>query len=352
MIDKMGGAPETEMKEDDLIVDLERVEEGIPEPGEDEVEDQPYHDPNLEVSSLPDEVEEENAEGAGREDEPTRARVSAPEAPAQRDDDVYARAQAAEQRVRHVEANAIMREAQAHAAVAEQQAHTAKVALDTLALRLDAAYAALTQARDEGDTKTEVEITRAIGEMTQLKAQIEHQRGQIQDPRAIMHHAQQRAHGVMNAPTPGKKVGAGIQARHPLAEQFAASNPWMQSNKQANQFVISQSVDLTRTGWDPNSPGFYRELQRRVQQAYPNLKVSSLQAPKKAPRAGAVRGGVAPASSSSGIRNTAGRGATTGSRYTLTAADQSAMRRSNLDPRNPTHAKYFAKARIESSRKT
>lgn len=338
--------------EDDLIVDLEPVQDGVPERGDDEVEAYNHVDPNLETSTLPDELEEAGGDPAPRQAE-RQQQERRQERAAEADDSQYQRVMAAEERARNAEANALWREAQAQAAVAEQQANTAKVALDTINLRLDGAYQELARAREVGDASAEVQIQRAIQEMAQLKGQIEASRAQIADPRYILQRAQQQAQQVLNRPVEGKRVGAGIQARHPLAERWAGSNGWMKDNSSANNFVIKQSQAMANDGWDPNSSGFYAELSRRVKVAFPHLKVNALQATQKgAAGRGTVKSPVAPTSSSSGTRPAGSAAGVGKQRYTLTAQDQAAMRRMNLDPANKKHATHFAKSRMESARRS
>jgi hypothetical protein len=92
-------------------------------------------------------------------------------------------------------------------------------------------------------------------------------------------------------------------------------------------------------------------LGRRVQNAYPNLKVANIQAQKRAPGRSQVRTPAsAPARSSAGSQSGVSRvnGKAT---FKLTAAEQNTMKRHNLDPSNKLHQKAWAKSRMESARR-
>ncbi len=329
--------------DDDLIVDLEEVEDtGLPDSVE-EVEEAASSEPFAETAS-----EDDDGLEAAEVDAPIATGKKAPAAGIETDDDdPYERIAAAENRARQSEAGAIMAQAKAHAQVAEQQANTKAVALDSLNSRIDDAYDKLTRAKEAGDTALEVQIEKALREMVGLRQQVEAQ--QIPDPRRILAMGEEKARGVLNAPPEGKKVGAGIQARIGIAARWAGENAWMQSNTKANQFVINQSTRMAEEGWDAKSPAFYAELSKRVKQAFPALQVKALQARKASIKA-AVRTPVAPSRSASGAGTSNPNRGANAQRYTLTAADQVAMRRHNLDPANKTHRKYFAKSRLEQSR--
>lgn len=338
-------------EDDDLLVDLEDGPETF---GDDDGPLQ-LEEPRLgalEAPDLPDDLSEEesNAPAARQGRQPNAA---ADDEAGEFDYESNERVVAAENRARQAEAQTVYTEGRARAAVYAQQRDTAKVALDSVNDKLRDANQRLISARENGDTRGEFELQELIGEIKGLRTQIENSAAQIPDPGRIMQEAEQKARGILAQEAQGKRVGNGIQARHPLAERWANSNKtWMSTNKRANDFVISQSNVLTRDGWDPNTPGFYSELSRRVQNAFPKLKVGTIQAAKKQPgqRPGAARSPVAPArSTSGGLPN---RTAQNGSRtYTLTVDDQGAMRRANLDPKNPVHRKAFAKARIESAKR-
>jgi len=302
----------------------------------------------LEVDELPDGLNEESQAPVARQ-----GRQQVVDDDGDFDYDGNQRVVEAENRARTAEANAVYTEARARAAVYSQQRDTAKVALETVGTKLSEAQQQLVYARENGDVNAEIRAQNMIDEIKTLRSQIEHTARNIPDPGQVMQEGEAKARGILAQEAQGKRVGNGIQARHPLAERWATSNKtWMTTNKRANDFVISQSSVLTRDGWDPNTPGFYSELSRRVQNAFPKLKVGTIQAPKKTPgNRTASRGPVAPTRSSSG-GGVSQRQAQNGTKtYTLTVPDQAAMKRANLDPKNPIHRKAFAKARIEGNKR-
>lgn len=327
-------------EDDDLIVDIEEVEEGVPEPDDDLVSDDALP-PRAVSPSLPGDDEDDE------EAEPIAARSVQDDVDDEYDDS-SSRISAAETEARQARAEAIVTEGRAMASLAHQQIQTADVAIGQVANNLEQAYSALAHARSVGDYNGESDAQRMIDELRSLRTQLEARKGEIPNPDAILQQAQNQANSLLSQQPRGKQVGAGIQARHKLAERWAAENGWMKSNRSANQFVIAQSETMVRDGWDPNSRSFYAELAKRVKRAHPSLAVKTFQAKQKGPQArGGARTPAAPAASATGTPRTRQMAK---NRYTLTADDQRAMKRFNLDPSNPEHRKYFAKSRIESAR--
>ena len=342
------------LPDDDLIVEVEEMDDDlVPTLDDDLVEDFEWADPNLEVGSLPSEIEAEN--DAEIEDREAPERPQRQERREQRQerrdssvDEAHQRAAAAEAEARQVRAQAIMDRAHAQAAVAENQRASIGVGLDALKGRLDIAYQQLAYARNAGDGSSEIEIQRAIDDIKAAQGDLNNRLREIPDGRDLVSRAEAQARQVANQVPAGKRVGAGVQARTPLAERFAQQNPWMQSNGTANQFLINQSVAMTRDGWDTNSPGFFAELARRVKSQYPHLKVAAPNAQKRTPGRAGVKAPVAPVGSSSGVRAASQSGGK--DRYKLTATDQTAMKRMNLNPADKKHRLYFAKSRLERQR--
>lgn len=319
-------------RDDDLEIDLEDVpEDQVDDPADDDIE------PSVGARAGGADVESDD-------DDEIAVR------PSRGDDDDFSSGSAGEEAGRQAQAQAALTMAEAHAMVAEQQMQTARVAAETVEGKINDLYAALAQARDSGDTSAEINLQRALEEARTIKQQIAAGISNIPDPRRIMADGQARANHIASQPTQGRRVGAGIQAKNPIAARWASQNSWMRTNGEANEYVIAQSKAMSREGWDGNSPSFYHELSRRIRGAFPALKVSALQATQKAPGKNArPRSNVAPATSSSGIAKP-GASAQSKSRYTLTATDQAAMRRMRLDPANKQHCLYFAKSRIETAR--
>lgn len=340
----MAGKPGAAAAEDDdLIVDLEVGDTDYAPTEEEGVED--FKQPALEAETLP-EGEEEGVEG---DPQPRQRQAEAEE---ETHDDSYERLTAAEEAARNERAGRIWDKALHDADLNDAQINNAKAGLRMLDDKLELAMNQIAAAKEGGDIRTELQIQASIDEMRKLKGEIETGLSSLPSREQILSHGRGNAQKVLDTQqASGKSVGSGIVARHPLAERWAGANGWMKVNKSANNFVIKQSEAMTRDGYDPNSPGFYAELTRRVKNAYPNLKVEALQAQKRAPGKASQmqRSPVAPARSASGqgaVSNVNGK-----TRYTLSVSEQRKMQRFNLDPQNPQHRKAWAKSRLDSARR-
>jgi hypothetical protein len=344
----MAGKPGTQLDDDDLIVELETSNDDFAPPTERE-EIEAAHTGRLESPTLPD-TEEEDPEAIesrapaaknGESDDGAGEEVEREEA--------FARESEAEQRIRQVEANSIWSQAQAMAEVVDTKRNAAQVGLNTLNDRIEMVEAHLAAAEEAGDTVAKRRAEADIRKMETMKAEIEAGLRSMPDPQAILNEGRQKASAALAAVSKGRKIGSGIEARHPLAERWASSNGWMKVNSRANKYVIDQSTKMAASGsWDPDSPSFYSELAKRVQLAFPNLKVSELQAQKRGPGKAQMRTPVAPGRSAGGsaVRQANGK-----SRYTITASEQAKMRNMRLDPTNKAHQRAWAKVRIESAQR-
>ncbi len=334
--------------DDDLIVELEETQDDFA-PASDREEVAEAVQPKLTSSTLPDGDEDDADAGDELSAAPaarTRGQAEVEDIDAG-DSETYARLTAAEERVRQAEAGAIWQQANFAAREIENQRNSIKVGQDTLKARIEMAERELNIAEANEDRAAARNIERSIKEMEDLNRELTAANNQLGDPQAIIEQGRQRAQAALDTQTGGKKVGTGIQARHPLAERWASVNGWMKTNRAANQSVIQFSNALTRDGWDPNSPGFYAELSRRLQVSYPTLKVAQLQAQKRGPGKAQVRSPVAPGRSSAGsavTKNAAGKRV-----YRMTGAEQKAMSNMRLDPKNPVHQKAWAKSRLETA---
>ena len=342
----MAGKPGIAADDDDLIIEIEEASGDFKLPESEEVVED-FRQPGLEAETVPDEditesIDDDQALAAQQRDREGEEVVEDTGYDAN-----FARQQQLEEQVRTEKANRIWGQAQAYADAAETKINGAKVALDTLNDRIENAVHGLAAAREAGDVRAELQIEDSIAKMRKLQGEIEDGIRQAPTKNQILEQGRREAQQALNSAPMGKKVGSGIQARHPLAERWASGNKWMRTNTDANNFVISQSDRLTREGWDPNSPSFYAELTRLVKGAYPNLKPTALQAPRSAGKA-QMRGIAAPSRSSSsaggGVRTSNGK-----TKFTLTQAEQATMRRHNLDPNNKSHQKAWAKTRMETS---
>lgn len=339
MAGKPGAAPE----DDDLLVELEERQEDFAPREEETVA--PWQQGAIEATTVPDD-EDEREEIV--EEAPRQAAREAEDVGGEIDPDLYERVTAAEESLRQEKANSVWAQAQAYAEMADTKINGAKVALDTLRDRIATATDGLAAAREAGDVRTEMQYTSSIEDMRRLKGEIETGLSQAPTKDSILAEGRQRAQAALAQEAGGRKVGSGIQARHPLAEQFAQANGWMKTNSRANKSVIDFAQAMTREGYNPNERSFYAELAKRVQASHPALKVSALQASRRAPGKATGRSPVAPARSSSGQATSMANGKL---KYTLTVQEQRTMERHKLDPKNPKHQKAWARVRMKSSQR-
>ena len=341
MIDKNIGGDS-----DDLKIELEDVIDDplLPDQNE-EIED--FKSELKPASTIPEEFEDEDIEDDDAAP-PQRSRQVA----ADDDDDgapsADARAAAAEMRAREIEARALLREGEQEAKMLRWQKSQAEISLGMVNDKISEFQRALIIAEDNGDTTAKYELQEKLDSAKSIRAQIEQARATYGDPDQLYRQYQERARGIMDAPPPGTPVGAGITSSNPLAIQWSKVNPWMQSNKDAAKFVIAQSKAMAAEGWQPDKPGFYAQLTKRVREQFPDLGAKALQAPKGKAQANGRRAPVAPTRPSSADgRAPQNRNPKT---FTLTAEEQRKMRSMKLDPKNKEHQREWALARIEEQR--
>lgn len=117
----------------------------------------------------------------------------------------------------------------------------------------------------------------------------------------------------------------------PLAVKWINNNKaWFLSPKfkAHHNFVRTVDAEIVAEGYDPQSPEYYRELDRRVDGAFPTLRK------KQKPPASPVGGvGSAPASNSSSRTIKLGK------------SDLANMRRYGLDPTNKDHLREYARSK-------
>jgi hypothetical protein len=105
---------------------------------------------------------------------------------------------------------------------------------------------------------------------------------------------------------------------------------WFANKKYAahRAFVLQEDANLVEEGYDKHAPEYYKELDRRVDRAFPTLR-------KKATKSHSP---VAPAASSPS-RNTSSK------TITLKKADLQNMRTFGLDPNNKEHLREYARSK-------
>ena len=332
---------------DDFVIELEDVMDDplLPDQNE-EIED--FKAELKPASTIPEEFEDEEIE----DDDAAPPQRSKPAASDDDDDgapSADARAAAAEMRAREIEARALLREGEQEAKMLRWQKSQADISLGMVGEKIESFYQQLAAAKDNGDTATELAIQRQINAAENIRAQIEQAKASYGDPDQLYRQYQEKARGIIEAPPPGTPVGAGITSSNPLAIQWSKVNPWMQSNKDAAKFVMAQSKAMAAEGWQPDKPGFYAQLTKRVREQFPDLGAKALQAPKGKPQGNARRAPVAP------TRPSAADGRTpqnrNPSKFILTADEQRKMRSMKLDPKNKEHQREWALARLEEKRR-
>ena len=182
-------------------------------------------------------------------------------------------------------------------------------------------------ARDNNEYDTEQKLQ---GELETLRFQ----QNQIKEARRNIP-ATPAASATPTTAAPAASEPAGAQpapAKKPLtpaAAKWVANNKvWLESPKFAGhrEFVVGVDRQLQREGYLPTTDEFFKELDRRVDEAFPTLRKKPATPPR--PPVAAVGGG---AQSAPGKRT-----------VTLNKADLENMRKFGLDPTNKAHLREYA----------
>lgn len=184
--------------------------------------------------------------------------------------------------------------------------HTDYSRLNEAKTRLDTQQATLKaiirKAREEGDIDTETEanqrLTDLMMEQRQVASWLQSQGQQVQayqQPQNYQQQVQQQYQAP--APQPQRPTPS------PQAEEWAERNPWFGQDRVMTYAAwgIHETL-VSQEGIDPNSEEYYTELDRRLQEEFPNKfqNRSSAQQPIRQQRSAPA---VAPATRSSGINN-------------------------------------------------
>lgn len=158
--------------------------------------------------------------------------------------------------------------------------------------------AIIRKAREEGDIDTETEAQQRLTDLVYEQRQVA---GWLQDQ-------QQQVETYKQAPAQSQQPQAAPQpqpqrpAPSPQAEAWAERNPWFGQDRVMTYAAwgIHESL-VSEEGIDPNSEEYYTELDRRLQEEFPNKFQSRSSAqPSRQQRSAPA---VAPATRSSGINN-------------------------------------------------
>lgn len=133
-----------------------------------------------------------------------------------------------------------------------------------------------------------------------------------------------------------------------LAARYADRNPWMKDTRFSGQHQALKSIDeaIFAEGKDPNTPGYYIEMDRRLRAIYPNLPGTPL-------RGGAGHGQPRGRQTVNGSTDDApprNGGNGTGGRIPITAEDRGNMERFGLDPRKKADIVAYAREKRSLSR--
>lgn len=181
----------------------------------------------------------------------------------------------------------------------------------------------LRKAKDEGNYDAELQIQGKLDQLRFQQNQIRETKRHIPNPESIP---------VPQAtPAPQQMPQQAPRPAPPLAVKWINTNrSWFDSPKFASHraFVLTEDKRLAAEGYDQQSPEYYRELDRRIDAAFPTLR-------KRTVKNGSP---VAPASS---------RPANNTSKQVvrLSKSDLATMARFGLDPRNKEHLREFARSK-------
>ena len=193
----------------------------------------------------------------------------------------------------------------------------------------------LKAARDAGNFDDEQKIQ---GELDDLRFK----HNQVQDMQRQLPTAEATAAAAAAATAAARPAAAAAAATakppNPLATRWVRDNAsWFNNAKFEGHraFALTEDAKLTKEGYDQGSGEYYKELDSRIDKAFPTLRRKS--AAVKQPVAGVPAGG--------GAKNSGGN------KITLTRADLEMMKSFNLDPSNKLHLREYAR-QLKASKET
>lgn len=189
--------------------------------------------------------------------------------------------------------------------------------------QIDKKQQELADAFEKGETGRQAKLTTEISELAAKKSQLE-SRQEIPERREtpVVQQPVQQPH-VFN-PQAQAWIGTNRWFKHP---QFQKESAWV---SQADRMLAIE-------GYDPKTPEFFAELDKRTHEKFPHLK--------PAPAPGATNSGPAP------VQQTRSEVATpkTPGKVRLTKEDLENMRNFNLDPSNKEHVREYALNKLGSA---
>jgi len=195
----------------------------------------------------------------------------------------------------------------------------------------------LRKARDEGDYDAELKLQGELDGLRFQQNQVKEAKRKLPDPNTI---AIPKAQVAPAAPAQAQAQADPANVRvalaqgkppSPLAVKWLDGNKlWFNSPKFSSHraFVLAEDSKLVREGYDPGGAEYYKELDKRVDGAFPTLRKKPA-APVGSPVAPAASGGAPPRSSSKHV-------------IRLGRSDIANMQRFGLDPSNKAHLRQYA----------
>ena len=132
---------------------------------------------------------------------------------------------------------------------------------------IEAAVAKLSQARETGDIKSEVEAQKEIARLGVQEARINQQKAALEA--AQKQPQEDKNEKVLETPAPTPEVD-------PKAEEWAAKNRWFGTDSAMTYTAFDIHKKLTEEeGYDPKSDDYYTEVDKRIRLEFPHKFDSS-----------------------------------------------------------------------------
>jgi hypothetical protein len=186
----------------------------------------------------------------------------------------------------------------------------------------------LIQARDEGDTAAEIRLQSELDDMRMHKRQLDDYKSTMQVTR------EQRK----QPPQQNQEQ----QQPNPKAVDYLKKNmTWMKSPENAPAVAYLQTLDnqVLQEGFDPDSDEYYKEVDKRLKAAFPNLGKKKTRKRRNSSK----KGSAAPAApvAAEGASKPRNDG-----KIRLTKTDLDNMRAFGMDPENKDHLKAYAQQKV------
>lgn len=187
------------------------------------------------------------------------------------------------------------------------------------------------RAKEDGNYDAELKLQGDLDKLRFQQNQLRQVRATLPEPNVAVQTPQPPSSNMPVPQTPPAAAAPAQKPPAPLAVKWINNNKaWFLNPKfkAHHNFVRTVDSEIVAEGYDPQSPEYYKELDRRVDEAFPALRKKAKPA---ASPVGAV--GTAPASNSSSRTIKLGR------------SDLENMRRYGLDPTNKEHLREYARSK-------